>query len=195
MRLRWLGEKPGRNPVGRVISGRMDLLRSYVTGFNLFGLPDPLEKLQQVLGETVVGSQAIIHGDLNLENILVGPGNIVWLIDFATTREGHPLMDFAHLEAEIIAQVIARKGGEAGQYLTMLEDVFGVDSPTFKRSNVERLNVQLQNLLVTVHDLAGKCLANPSQPREYELALFISCLGALKYQHFRKNHKRRTGLG
>ena len=51
----------------------------------------------------VMSPRSIIHGDLNLENVLIGPGGMVWLIDFATTREGHPLMDFAHLEAEIIA--------------------------------------------------------------------------------------------
>jgi hypothetical protein len=178
LRLRWLGDKPTRGPVGRVVAGRMDLLRSYVTGFELFGLSDPLEKLPRLLDETVVGSKSIIHGDLNLENILVGPGGFVWLIDFATTREGHPLADFAHLEAEIIAHVIAPQVS-AVEYLGILKDDATL-SP-------ERAN--LHALCTTLHEIAAKCLANPSQPREYQLALLMSCLGALKYRNLESHQK------
>ena len=34
-------------------------------------LPDPLEKLAELLGERVNGTQSLIHGDLNTNNILV----------------------------------------------------------------------------------------------------------------------------
>ncbi|MBT3396807.1 MAG: phosphotransferase, partial [Alphaproteobacteria bacterium] len=91
LRIRWQDSDLPKRPTGRVIATRNELLCSYVAGFDLFGLPDPLEKLPKLLGETIRGTQSIIHGDLNLENILVGPGEFVWLIDFATTREGHPL--------------------------------------------------------------------------------------------------------
>ena len=69
----------------------------------------------------VSGTQSTIHGDLNLENALVVPGDFIWLIDFAMTRDGHTLFDFAHLEAEIIAQVIAPQLGSPQDYLDLLQ--------------------------------------------------------------------------
>jgi hypothetical protein len=181
LRLRWLGTNLPRRPVGRVVAGRMDLLRALTAGFDRIGLPDPLEKLPAFLGETVNGTQSTIHGDLNLENVLVGPGGLVWLIDFATTREGHPLMDFAHLEAEIIAHVIATQIDNAGRYLAILHaSLSGEHTPDHPGS---------QSLLTALHEIAEACLGNPTQPREYELALYLSCLGALKYRNLDSHQK------
>jgi len=186
LRLRWLAGEFPRHAVGRVTASRMDLLRSFVVGFDARDLPDPLEKLPAVLNETVTGTRATIHGDLNLENVLVGPGGMVWLIDFATTREGHPLMDFAHLEAEIIAQVIAPQVAEADAFLGILEATANHQPPTLShRPSAETLSA----LLSTLHEIAFKCLANPSQPREYWLALYMSCLGALKYRNLDERQK------
>ena len=84
-------------------------------------------------------------------------------------------MDFAHLEAEIIAHVIARQIDNAGQYLGLLRaSLSGERTPTHTGS---------QSLLATTHEIAGACLGNPTQSREYELALYLSCLGALKYRN------------
>jgi hypothetical protein len=182
LRLRWLSKELPRSAVGRVAASRMDLLRSYVTGFDLMGLPDPLEKLPDLLNETVRGTRSIIHGDLNLENVLIGPGGMVWLIDFATTREGHPLMDFAHLEAEIIAHVTAPQVADAKAFVAILEMLFAKKPLPASRS-------PLHELLSTVHEIAAKFIANPSQPREYWLALYMSCLGALKYRNLDEHQK------
>ncbi len=181
LRLRWLDTDLPRNPVGRVVAGRMDQLRASVAGFDRIGLPDPLEKLPDILTESVNGTRSTIHGDLNLENVLVGPGGLMWLIDFATTREGHPLMDFAHLEAELITHVIARKVAQPSRYLDILHHVLGGESPSSDQPYV--------CLLTGLHEIAGQCLANPTQPREFELALFLSCLGALKYDNLDEHQK------
>ena len=70
--------------------------------FRRYGLPDPSGALTcPCWRASIAGTHSTIHGDLNLENVLVGPGEFVWLIDFAQTRDGHPLFDFAHLEAEL----------------------------------------------------------------------------------------------
>jgi hypothetical protein len=185
MRLRWLGGDFGRGATGRVRASRMDILRAYVGGFDLLGLPDPLEKLPELLGETVHGTRSIIHGDLNLENVLIGPGGMVWLIDFATTREGHPLMDFAHLEAEVIAHVIAPQVGDANVFIEILGSQVGVRGVQDQQPTI----VNLQLLRASLHEIAFKCLLNPSQPREYWLALYMSCLGALKYRNLDEYQK------
>jgi hypothetical protein len=161
LRVRWNSLKPPNGEAARVVANRDSLLRDFTANFDRFGLPDPLAKLPALLDERLIATQSTIHGDLNLENILVGPGGFVWLIDFAQTRDGHPLYDFAHLEAGIIAQVIAPQFNSASEYLPQLDS--------------------LHPLRATLHDIAKRCLFNPSQPREYHLALFMACVGALKY--------------
>ena len=170
LRLRWMSLTSGEGATGRVVATRSTLLRDVVANFDRHGLPDPLTRLPALLDETVIGTQSTIHGDLNLENILVGPGGFVWLIDFAQTRDGHPLYDFAHLEAEIIAHVIASEMSPAG-YVAMLGG-----TP--------------HALLSTLHKIAARCLFNPFQPREYYLALYVACLGALKFPNLEPPQKR-----
>lgn len=196
LRLHWMGNQFTNRMSGRVIATREDMLRSYVSGFDLFGLPDPLQAYPLLLEETVVGTRSIIHGDLNLENVLVGPGDLVWLIDFATTREGHPLADFAHLEAEIIAHVIAARVPPTLYQAVLAErDVDGQlqgeggknqENRIAGLPNDVRATIQLRD---TMFEIATKCLSNPSHPREYHLALILSCLGALKYRNLEQNQK------
>ncbi len=152
-----------RGLLARVIGTRESLLRDAVAGLSLFGLPNPLPSLPRLLNEQVSGSQSTIHGDLNLENALVGPGGFIWLIDFATTRDGHTLFDFAHLHTEIIAHIIAPH------------------SPI--HPNLEH------PLLSEMNALAQRCWFNPTQAREYDLARFVSCLGALKHRNL-DEHQR-----
>jgi hypothetical protein len=162
LRVRWNAPMLNPNPVGRLTATRWTLLQEACTGLNLFGLPDPLEKLPALLNERVNGTQSLIHGDLNVENVLVGPSDWVWLIDFAETRDGHTLYDFAHLYTELVAHVLAPNIPHAPDYLEILTD--GADP-----------------LLTAVREMAGRCLFDPKQSREFDLAVMVSCLGALKF--------------
>jgi hypothetical protein len=175
LRLRWLGTAGPEGAVGRVVATRDSLLRGWTADFDLLGLPDPLAVLPERMQEQVSGTQSPIHGDLNLENILVGPGGFVWLIDFASTRDGHPLFDFAHLAAEIVAHTLTPQIETAEEYLTLLREGGGP-------------------LLMTLEKIAGQCLFNPDNRREYHLALYMSCLGALKYGNLDKKAKYRLYL-
>jgi hypothetical protein len=147
----------------------------------LFGLPDPIPRLPDLLAETVRGGQSTIHGDLNLENILVGPGGFIWLIDFAETRDGHTLFDFGHLGAELVAHVIAPRMANPHDYFDLLlSDPFqaGAGSPE-----------PLAGLLAALSGIGEKCLFNPSEPGEFYTALCLSCLGALKYRNLDSHQK------
>ena len=177
LRVRWMGLSEPDNATGRVVATRQSLLEGFVHGLDRLGLPDPLACYPDLLAETISGTQATIHGDLNLENILVGPGGMVWLVDFAQTRDGHPLFDFAHLEAELIAHILASQIHSAADYLDLLNGKPGPEAS------------HLQPLLDTLHLIAQRCLFNPTQPREYQLALFMACLGALKYTNLDEHAK------
>jgi hypothetical protein len=180
LRVRWLSLADPNGATGRVVGTRYSLLAGFVQGLELYGRPDPLARLPGWLNENVSGSQSTIHGDLNCENILVGPGGFVWLIDFAQTRDGHPLIDFGHLEAELIAHIIAPQLTSADDFLANLAVLppLGPDCLAGGASLPAPYN-----LLTAVHAIAARSLFNPSQPREYYLALALSCLGALKYSN------------
>ena len=196
MRVRWLGLRGANQAGGRVIATRQTLLDEFVAGCDLFGIPDPLERLPDLLAETIKGTRSIIHGDLNLENILIGPGGLVWLIDFAQTREGHTLIDFAHLEAELIAQLIAPRIPEAATYLKWLPGLMSgisdqdrTQTPVDDMGQAEQAIQSSKPLIAAVHEIARQCLFNPSQPREYRLALTMACLGALKFTNLQSHAK------
>jgi hypothetical protein len=169
LRVRWQGLAFAEGAAGRVVATRRSMLHDWAAIFDLCGLPDPLQRLPALLDETVSGTRSVIHGDLNLENVLAGPGDFVWLIDFAQTREGHTLFDFAHLYAELVAHVLAPQIPSTKDFLALLADP---DRSPYSN---------LYSLLSTLDEIAQRCLFNPSQPREYHLARFAACLGALKF--------------
>ncbi len=69
-------------------------------------LPNPLLAYENLLDRHINGSMSKIHGDLHLGNILVGPNNSIWLIDFGHTRDGHTLFDWATLEVSLLGDAL-----------------------------------------------------------------------------------------
>lgn len=161
LRLRWMAARPPNRGYARVAATRASLLAGWTSRLDLAGLPDPLPRLPELQDRTVHGTRSIIHGDLNVENVLVGPGGFVWLIDFAHTRQGHTLFDFVHLEMELITQVIAPTTTPAG-LLCALE-------------RGDHL------LLTSIDHLCHQCLFNPDWEEELALARVMTLLGGLKY--------------
>jgi Ser/Thr protein kinase RdoA (MazF antagonist) len=121
----------------------------------------------------------VIHGDLNLENILVGPGDLVWLIDFASTREGHTLYDFARLEVElttqVVAEILSHRGSWMEAFLIVLDGL---------HRNVDALDGPLGEiylLLSAVRRIARRCLYDPADSKEFYRTLLLAYLGCLKF--------------
>jgi len=177
LRVRWLSRDDQNGCSGRIVATRWTMLHEYTAGFDHYQFSDPVSRLPDLLEQTVSGTQSTIHGDLNLENILVGPGDFVWLIDFANTREGHPLFDFARLQAEIVAHVIAARLDSPEAYLRLLQ--VGANAQ----------ESELYALMETVETIASSCLFNPAEWREYYLAAYLACLGALKFTNLQSNQK------
>jgi hypothetical protein len=180
LRVRWLSLADPNGAAGKVVATRSSFLQDTVSAFDLLGLPDPLTRLPALLNESINGTQSTIHGDLNLENVLVGLGGFVWLIDFAMTRDGHTLFDFAHLGAELIAHVLAPSTPDPAAYLDALRVTF---------PHCTAAPAAPFALLGKLQEVASRCLFNPSQPREFHLAFFLTCLGALKYTNLQPSQK------
>jgi hypothetical protein len=184
--------------VGRVIHTRDDLLYNYVEqlepDFDLlqdrlpahpaFGsqLPNPLKRYVNLLQRRLAGSLSTIHGDLHLHNVLVGPGGNAWLIDFAQTREGHTLFDWAVLEASLLTEVVAPyidtdSWDDIWPVIKMLADLGQTGKAPPGRLPVER---SLQ-AIEAVRGIAGQCLADPDDWREYYVALALCAMRGLRW--------------
>jgi hypothetical protein len=78
-------------------------------------VPNPLRVAPDILDQSRHVRTNYIHGDLNLENVLVDPQvRDVRLIDFADARRDHVLLDFLRLETEVVTKLVPAALVEAG---------------------------------------------------------------------------------
>jgi hypothetical protein len=179
---------------GRVVSTRESLLKAEAVRcfpaqnfeapqLNLWGrrVENPLHHLSRVLESHQSGTRSIIHGDLNLENVLVGPGDLVWLIDFASTREGHTLFDFARLEAELttqaVSEIFVRYGLGPEQFFKVL------DALELGREPEDAALEYAHDLIEVTRLVARRLLFDPGREEELYLSLFLAYLGTLKFSN------------
>jgi hypothetical protein len=153
-------------------------------------LPNPLLSYQNLLRDFLPVKNSTIHGDLNLENILVDPATReVSLIDFATVRQGHVLHDLLRLETEVlvtlIPPILAEDGWPAETIVPFYEHLNRVTWPSNEAAAPElsypALNKPLAMLRV-IRKMARKCLFNLDDWREYSRGLILYLLGALKFK-------------
>jgi hypothetical protein len=185
--------------VGRVVSTREDLLWRSVQALepdfdfrmdhvpsghdDVPDLPNPIPAIANLLDRQVSGYLSVIHGDLHLGNILVGPRGDAWLIDFAWTREGHTLFDWALLEVSLLVEVVARltPPGWDGVWgvikmLAMLNR--GDESVLHERHQVGRA----LSAVKAVRDIVRECQIAPERWSEYYIALSLLSLRVMDWR-------------
>jgi hypothetical protein len=176
------------------VAPRETLLREIVAGFDRHGLPDPLARLPGLLNESVAGTQSTIHGDLNLENILVGPGSLVWLIDFAETRYSHILRDIVKLEAVIKGEMVPLTSRET------LADLVRMDVPFLSAQSLAEIpelldtreNPALEKAFQVVRGLrqqADRITPDDDDIAQYYLGLLPYTLNLLSYSSVNEYQK------
>ncbi|MFC1959799.1 Clp protease N-terminal domain-containing protein [Chloroflexota bacterium] len=185
--------------VGRILYTRDDLLYQQATNlepdFDLSNdrlpahpafpiqLPNPVLRYSNLLQRRIAGSQSPIHGDLHLHNILVGPGGNAWLIDFAQTREGHTLFDWAVLEVNLLTEVVA-SAIEAEDWrdiwpvIALLANIAQTGEAPAGNTPVERA----LHPIAAIRGIAHECLADPDDWREYYVALSLCALRGLRWE-------------
>lgn len=148
-------------------------------------LPNPLTRLPAVLNKSFDARVGYIHGDLNLENVLVEPDNRnVFLIDFAKSRQDHVLRDLLHLEAAVVTRLLPE-----ALVQVML-------SPEMIVPFYERLHCAVTQpgsaappaglekpfaILESIRQAAGRFLFQPGNWVEYYDGLTLYLLGSLKF--------------
>jgi hypothetical protein len=132
-----------------------------------------------------------IHGDLNLENILVDPETRhLNLIDFATVRQGHVLHDLLRLETEVVTKLVSAIVAEANLPPLVIYAIYQQLSTAPLHSNdpdlLKNLPPALEKsgaMLAAIRKMARRCLFNPEDWGEYYRGLILYMLGALKFKN------------
>jgi tetratricopeptide (TPR) repeat protein len=154
-------------------------------------LPNPLTSLPDILRKTRGVNIASIHGDLNLENILIEPETgLVSLIDFAEAREDHILHDFLRLETEVmtklVPEILARHDLPPASSLVSL--YWQLHCTAF-RATGEPPALSHPDLakpwamLTLLRQTARHYFFEVDDPTEYYEGLIIYLLGALKFRN------------
>jgi hypothetical protein len=152
-------------------------------------LPNPLLKLPGILSQLPDVRVGTIHGDLNLENILVDPAiHEINLIDFAAAREDHVLHDFLRLETEIVTKLIpellTQANLGAGVIRPFYEQLhyFVLDPTEASSPNLPHPSlIKPSTMIVAIRKVARKYFFNSDDWTEYYQGLVLYLLGALKF--------------
>lgn len=164
---------------------------------NNLTIPNPIAYLNSILRKTVNVRFACIHGDLNLENILVeyyehpvsGFNHIAHLVDFDNSRRDHVLRDILKLETEIMTRILPDLLAEANLPLELV-NVFYKELHNAVISGAHNFPYQfLQKpfeMIMSLRKLARYYLFNPEDWTEYYYGLVIYLIGSFKFRNLDK---------
>jgi len=143
-------------------------------------LPNPIRAYDDLLDRYVNGSFSKIHGDLHLGNILVGPNSSAFLIDFAQTRDGHTLFDWASLEMSLLNDIVMKTAGESWQ---SARDVLKLIAALNLGAalGMSALSEAMQPVSA-IREIVRECLAVPDQWDEYYIALAMTSMRAFTWE-------------
>lgn len=193
---------------GRVVSTRYTMLADQIRSYglqqveNLLGqeLGDPLAIYGTLFDTPMHLHTSIIHGDLNLGNILMreypSNGMVAWLIDFDQTRPGgHTVFDLVKLETEYKLHILTHRLRSRNEVLRLEA---ALHAALTKPSEVERYLAGNRELVRAYEFILGlrQLALNPSQgthpyPYEYYVGLIGYGLAALKYRNLYEQGRER----
>ncbi|MBP8000426.1 MAG: phosphotransferase [Chloroflexi bacterium] len=148
-------------------------------------LPNPLTALPGLLNNVMDVFLGTIHGDLNLQNILVETDSQTpYLIDFAQSRQDHLLRDLLHLEMAIITKIIPEQLTQAGlsaaeivPFYQRLHCAWQQAEPIPPHPHLEKMFA----VLLLIRQATRPLLHKSHKWQEYYYGLYVYLLGALRY--------------
>jgi tetratricopeptide (TPR) repeat protein len=146
-------------------------------------LLNPLYAFDELLDRVMETRFSVIHGDLNLQNVLVdGETGFAWLIDFAETRTGPTVFDLQRLEVQAIIKLLPPAISASGLGPEAVIDLMASlhwDPP--QQNAPHGAFGEPYAVMVTLRRLARQYLVDDLDWDEYYLGLVIALVGALKY--------------
>jgi CheY-like chemotaxis protein len=145
---------------------------------------NPLHDLSEMMDRVIEARASTIHGDLNLENILVDETTgFAWLIDFAETRIGPTLYDLQRLEGQLVTRLLPPVVAEAGLGPEIMVTIFETLHADPPRLVAPQPTLQEPyTILANLRRLARQYLMDDRDWDEYYLGLMITLLGTLKFR-------------
>ncbi len=194
-----------RDELRRALGSAFDLDHATITLTDRAVLPNPLIALPGILDESRDVRVAAIHGDLNLENILIEPRGrnpAVYLIDFATAREDHVLHDLLRLETEIVTRImpaaLATAKLPAETICAFYERLHLATGYSDRLTTVKAPQSALEKpfqILIAIRKKAAQYLYDPTAWAEYYQGLTLYLLGALKFKNLEAVSKQIAFFG
>jgi hypothetical protein len=192
-------EAQARKALGEAV----DISSSHLRLSSGLELPNPLQVYEEMLSEFIEVNISTVHGDFNLENILIDPETRdVSVIDFATVHRGHNLHDLLRLETEVVTKLIPEilKAHDLPPE-TIYSFYRQLDRTTFGHgllSELENFHPELEKAFATIKAVrqeARKCIFDTDDPTEYYRGLILYLLGALKFKNLDEiPHAKATAL-
>ncbi len=186
--------------VRRALGRDFDLTQETVSWPGGPSLPNPLIKWPNLLQESRDVKVACIHGDLNLENILVDPETRdVGLIDFADARRDHVLHDFLRLETEVVTKIIPeilqQHNLPVGTIYTFYQHLHtAIAHPGQVTASPNPVLEKPWVILLAVREMAKGYLLKRSDWTEYYQGLVFYLLGALRFKNLDVMDEAPTSL-
>ncbi len=160
-------------------------------GLDLPELPNPLLGALDLLKDYQDVRIALIHGDLNLENIMIDTERKhVGIIDLAEARKDHILHDFLRLETEVMTKLVPQTlhahrlspiTETFNLYHYLHANVPGACAPSGAATAPDpALNRELA-LLQNIREAARRYLSDDRKMDEYYQGLLLYLVGALKF--------------
>ncbi len=156
-----------------------------------WSLPNPLLAYQDILRQTRPAHRATIHGDLNLENILIDPETSeLSLIDFATVRRGHSLHDLLRLETEVVTKLLPATLRQAELPLHTIPTLYHRLHQTTATPDATVVSIPLHpaldkpfTIIGAIRQAAREHLFDRTDWTEYYQGLTLYLLGTLKFKN------------
>lgn len=174
-----------KTQISHIFNNALDLASDKLVFPGIGLLPNPLNILPHILTQTEDLRVGIIHGDLNLENILVEydqRSRSIHLIDFANSRFDYILHDLFRLETNFWLHLVSK---ELTRYNRTLNDLLPLinDLHNSKRSNSIPEMEKSFHIIMAIRRVAKHFLINPQSWKEYYQGLIVHLLGALKFKN------------
>ncbi len=145
-------------------------------------LPNPLLAYENLLDRHVNGSMSKIHGDLHLGNILVGPNNSIWLIDFGHTRDGHTLFDWATLEVSLLGDaLVSTFDANWSTVRSVVKHLITMESGQPVTAPNAQIAMTLESI-AALRKIVRECLSTEDNWYEYYIALALCALRGITWK-------------
>lgn len=145
-------------------------------------LPNPIFAHENLLQYHISGSTSKIHGDLHLGNILIGPGDSAFLIDFAQSREGHTLFDWATLEVSLLSEVVMPAAGSTWADANLVLNYIAALNAQTALADLDPDVSEAISPIVAIREIVQDLLAIQVNWAEYHIALALCALRAVTWE-------------